>query len=66
MAGFNWVDAGPAGMAMADQIMKSLINKGVLTDQDRLDILDAAIADLERSDALKPAADNIRQIFRRP
>jgi hypothetical protein len=66
MAEFKWVDAGPAAMAMADHIMNALVQKGVLTIEEREQILDNAIADLESSDALKQAADNIRKVFQRP
>ena len=63
---FNWVDSGASAMAIADNIIKVLIAKGVITPNERAAILDQAIADLETNPSLKQAADNIRNIFKRP
>ena len=62
----NWIDAGASAMAIADNIMKHLMIKGVISAAERDQILDAAIVDLSASPQLAQAADNIRVIFNRP
>jgi len=62
----NWIDAGASAMAIADNIMKRLMAKGVITPVERNQILDGAIADLSGNPQLAQAADNIRVIFNRP
>lgn len=67
MAKMEWLDAGIAALAVADNIMKRLQEKGLITQQDRDDIFDGAINDLKSAGGdMAKAAEGIRSLFNRP
>lgn len=57
------VQMGPSAVAICDNILKALKERGLLSQEDIRVIIEQAIDDLEGNPGLEPAADNIRAIF---
>ncbi len=67
MAQANWIDAGFASLALTDNLMKVLVQRGVITDAERGQAIDGAIADLSAAGGdVAKTADTLRAIFKRP
>jgi hypothetical protein len=64
----DWGNSGFAALAIADNIMKRLQMRGIITQADREAILDGAIQDISipGNEALLQTADGIRSMFNRP
>jgi nitrous oxide reductase accessory protein NosL len=63
----NWLDAGVACLVLTDQLMATLGAKGIISDDERGAIIDAAIQTLESAgnSEFAKAAPTLRSLFKR-
>jgi hypothetical protein len=63
----DWPAAGVSAVELTNQLMKTLVAKGVITEDERGQVIDRAIATLEAAPAhFHASAHNLRVLFRRP
>jgi hypothetical protein len=63
---FDHLGAGASALAVCESILDTMISKGLITAQERDQIVDLAISRLSVNPELGGSAQNIRTIFNRP
>lgn len=62
----DWSSAGFAALALSDSVLDVLVAKGVLTQEEKGHVQDAAIAKVSSNPTLADAAEGMKAFFKRP